>query len=58
MNTVLIYLHLAVILIISGQMLDEDAPILMRAYGAFSAIVTAVFAYCYAVWSIWQVVMQ
>ena len=54
----MIYLHLAVILIISGQMLDEGVPILMRAYGAFSAIVTAVFAYCYAVWSIWQVVMK
>lgn len=54
MNTILIYLHLAVILIISGQMLDEDVPTLMRAYGAFSAIVTATFAYCYAVWSIWQ----
>ena len=54
MNTILIYLHLAVILSIGIILCGIDNK-WVKAFGVLNGIFALVYAYGYAVYSMWQV---
>lgn len=54
MKTLLIYAHLLVIFLVSRELLGVDDHIVIKAFGAINLIWVTVFAYMYAMWSLWQ----
>ena len=54
MKALLIYAHLLVIFLVSAELLGEDNHIAIKAFGAINLIWVIIFAYMYAMWSLWQ----
>lgn len=54
MNVLLIYVHLAVILSV-GVLFCNMERIWAKAFGVFNAVFATVYAYGYAIYSLWQV---
>ena len=57
MNTLLIYMHLAVVFGVGALLCNAETP-WIKAIGAFSALVASASAYFYALYSLWMVLAK
>lgn len=57
MNVLLIYVHLAVIFSV-GIMLCNMERIWAKAFGVFNAVFAIIYAYGYAIYNLWAVIVK